>query len=280
MEFSFIGFVTQTQPIEGNPVINVTMQPDLQQLEEVVVVGYGSNLRGKVAGAITGSNRRDNKESESIAAPDVAQVQNQITTEFTIAQPFTIPSDGKMNMVDMQQHEIPVFYQYFAAPAKEEAAFLTANITNWEQVDLLAGEASLFFEGKYVGKTLIDPLQTRDTLEISLGKDKNVMVKREDVKDYNQSTFFGGKRKEERAYTISVRNAKEKPIQLLLKDRVPVSRTSDISVETEDLAGAAYAPETGILQWNITLQPNNQLEKKVSYTIKYNPKRKIVFYEN
>ncbi len=279
LQFSFIGYVQQEVPIQNGATINVSLFPDMQSLEEVVVVGYGAKLEGRAAGVNVNKNNR-RAAVESISIPDVAQTHNQITTEFTIAQPFTILSDGKMNMVEMQQHQLPAFYQYFAAPAKEEAAFLTAKITAWEEADLLSGEASLFFEGKFVGKTLIDLQQTKDTLEVSLGRDKNVMVKREEVKDYNKTSFFGGKQIEEQAFTISVRNAKQKNIQLLLKDRIPVSKNSDIIVETNELSGAVFNREKGHLHWNLELKPNSSLEKKVSYSLKYSRRKEIVFYEN
>lgn len=51
--FSSIGYVTQEVPVNGRSVIDVTMEEDLQGLEEVVVIGYGTrkkvNLTGSVA---------------------------------------------------------------------------------------------------------------------------------------------------------------------------------------------------------------------------------------
>lgn len=43
LEFSFIGMVTQIIEINGRPRIDVVMQDDQEDLEEVVVVGYGTN---------------------------------------------------------------------------------------------------------------------------------------------------------------------------------------------------------------------------------------------
>ena len=50
---SYIGFVTQEIAVTGKNVINVTMKEDLAQLDEVVVVGYGTQLRENVTGAVT-----------------------------------------------------------------------------------------------------------------------------------------------------------------------------------------------------------------------------------
>ena len=53
-----------------------------------------------------------------------------------------------------------------------------AKIANWEQYNLLSGEVNLFFESTFVGKSLLDVTNTDDTLIFSLGRDKNVIVKR------------------------------------------------------------------------------------------------------
>src|SRR5690606_26417555 len=50
--FSFIGFVTQEIPLSSSPVINVTMAVDVAQLEDVVVIGYGTQRREDVTGSV------------------------------------------------------------------------------------------------------------------------------------------------------------------------------------------------------------------------------------
>jgi len=50
--FSYIGFLTQQIPVNGQSTIDVTLQEDVQNLEEVVVVGYGTQKRATVSGAV------------------------------------------------------------------------------------------------------------------------------------------------------------------------------------------------------------------------------------
>ena len=51
--FSYIGYIKQTIPINSQSVINVTLLTDVSELDEVVVVGYGTQERRDVTGAIT-----------------------------------------------------------------------------------------------------------------------------------------------------------------------------------------------------------------------------------
>ncbi|MEX2593795.1 MAG: TonB-dependent receptor [Anditalea sp.] len=50
--FSFLGYIKQEVAINGNTNIDVSMEPDTQSLEEVVVVGYGTQKKINVTGAV------------------------------------------------------------------------------------------------------------------------------------------------------------------------------------------------------------------------------------
>ncbi len=67
--FSFIGFETREISMNSESVINVTMYPDSRELEEVVVVGYGSQNKREVAGSIS-SVKFDQVENTPIQSFD------------------------------------------------------------------------------------------------------------------------------------------------------------------------------------------------------------------
>ena len=51
--FSYIGFVTQEVPVGAQDVINIVLQEDTQALDEVIVVGYGTQKKSNVIGSVT-----------------------------------------------------------------------------------------------------------------------------------------------------------------------------------------------------------------------------------
>ncbi|HYG37743.1 MAG TPA: TonB-dependent receptor [Cytophagales bacterium] len=59
--FSFVGYVTEVVAISNRSEINVTLSPDITQLSELVVVGYGTQKKRDVTGAIS------SVDAESIA---------------------------------------------------------------------------------------------------------------------------------------------------------------------------------------------------------------------
>lgn len=62
--FSYIGYLTQEIPVSNRKVINLTMKEDSEELEEVVVIGYGTAKKKDLTGAIS-SVRTENLEKES-----------------------------------------------------------------------------------------------------------------------------------------------------------------------------------------------------------------------
>ncbi|MEO9474781.1 MAG: TonB-dependent receptor [Cyclobacteriaceae bacterium] len=51
--FSFVGFVSQAVPVNGRTVIDITLTLDVEQLDEVVVIGYGTQKKSHLTGAIS-----------------------------------------------------------------------------------------------------------------------------------------------------------------------------------------------------------------------------------
>lgn len=56
LKFSYVGFVTQTVSVKNKKEVRVVMHEDLQQLDEVVVVGYGVQQKSHLSGSVTKVN--------------------------------------------------------------------------------------------------------------------------------------------------------------------------------------------------------------------------------
>ena len=52
LEFSYVGMVTQTISLNGRTNLNVTLTEDRELLDEVVVVGYGTQSKRRVTTAV------------------------------------------------------------------------------------------------------------------------------------------------------------------------------------------------------------------------------------
>ncbi|MFV7235297.1 SusC/RagA family TonB-linked outer membrane protein [Flavobacterium sp. ZB4R12] len=89
--FSYIGFLTKEIPVKGNTVINVVLVEDSQKLEEVVVVGYTSQKKASITGAVSTVDLGDLSKTR---VADVAQaLQGQVAGVFVAANTGA-PGDG------------------------------------------------------------------------------------------------------------------------------------------------------------------------------------------
>ncbi len=205
----------------------------------------------------------------------VQTVQTTLSTEFEIGIPYSVLSASKPTLVDIRNYEMKADYNYAVAPKLDPDAFLLAKATGWEEFNLLPGEANVFFEGTFVGKSYLDPNSIKDTLAVSLGRDKRIVVKREKVKDFTARKTISSSTREAYAWEISLRNTRNESLKISVEDQVPISKNSQIEVTLIDAGGARYTKENGKLVWDLALQPNETKKVVFKYEVKY-PKDKQV----
>ena len=191
------------------------------------------------------------------------------TVEFVIETPFTIPSDGMPHTVGVKSHSIPATFKHYATPKLDRDAFLYARTIGWEDLNLLPGEANVFFEGTFVGQSYLQLDLPKDTLDISLGRDKGVVVERVKRKSENEKAVIGGKRTLLVGWDLTVRNTKGTAIDLEVRDQYPLSPQSEIEVKLEESGGAVVDDQKGFLTWNFRLEPKATKKLGFSYTVKH-----------
>ncbi|MDP3452317.1 MAG: mucoidy inhibitor MuiA family protein [Bacteroidales bacterium] len=280
LTYSFIGFKQRILPISG-ATINVLLEEDMLALEEVVVSGVASgreglskSLQGRAAGvSVSDKNIGINETSSSL---QTEQIENQTTVDFEISIPFTVNSDNKSYSVDMAVYQLPAFYEYLCVPKIDRGAFLIANIVDWEKYSLLEGEANVFFEETYVGKTILDVRNSSDTLQISLGRDKSISVNREKTKDLTSRRFIGNRKEEVRNWKTIIRNNKGQKINMVVYEQVPVSTNSEIEVIVQKISSAKHNPENGEIKWEFTLEPAQTKEFEIQYTVRFPRNRNLI----
>lgn len=208
--------------------------------------------------------------------PVVLQQESATTVEFRIETPYTIPTDGKPFVVNIQKSELPLEYEYIAVPKLDKDAFLTGRLPNWEPYHLLSGPVNIFLEGAYVGKSALDVQTGNDTLTFSLGRDKGIVVTRTQPVEYSDRQSLGNKKTERSGWQIDVRNTKSTPVRITLEDQYPLSTTDVIEVTLEEASGATVDPATGALRWTFDLAPGASRRLDFRYAVKYPKKERVI----
>jgi hypothetical protein len=269
--FSFVGMKT-AEYMANSSVRNVRMESDNLALDEVVVTAYG------VAGSSPGIRIRGTSSLEPTKKMNIplAIEKSQVATEFRIEMPYTIPSDNQGYDVSILEYSIPAEYRYASVPKLSTDAFLMASIPNWHNYDLLNGDVNLFFKGIYQGKTYFDLTTVKDTLTVSVGRDRDIQIKRESLKDYARRNVVGSTVKEQRIWEITVKNNKPYSISLDVEDQLPISKLSDIKVEQTEAEGADIDETTGVVKWNLKMNPGESKKLTLKYTVKYPKDRRLL----
>jgi uncharacterized protein (TIGR02231 family) len=258
----------ERRAMQGNATRNFVQSyaNDKALAEEVVVSGYGE--------------MKVKKQLDDVDPSTVQQytslTQGQLNTSFEIDLPYDISSDGQLNSVTIKDQEISCVLKNFAVPRMDKDAYLLAEVADWQNLDLLPGDANIIMDDTYIGKSVIDPNSTADTLNLSLGRDRRLAVKRSLVKEMSSLKTSGGNTKQVFTYEIIVKNNKITDVNLLLKDQYPLSTIKEVEVKLEEGGEAMVNAETGVLTWKIDLKPGESKKVRFSYSVKYPKDKKIV----
>ena len=286
LSFSYVGYKSQTLRVTSSS-LNVRMREDDVALQEVVV-GYGMEkaLDGRIAGVEVSkaSSRRSAKmtaqmaDAEELEESEMMNVEEQKSLfgyDFEIRQPLTLLSDGKVTVTEVARYQLPAAYQYVGIPRADKEAFLVADATGWQTYNLLEGEANVYFDNSFVGKTILDPNVASDTLHFSLGRDNSIRIQRIKVADKSTRKLLASSQEQDMTWRIIVKNTRNENVSIAIKDQIPVSQNSGINVTTEELSGGSLNKDTGIVTWLLNLMPNEQKELIVHYRVKYPKNRRL-----
>ena len=225
---------------------------EVEELEEEIDVGYAT------------------------AAPTTIAAQSALSATYEITAKQNIPSDGQQHMVSIQEHKLNAGYKFFAVPKLREDAFLLAELANYGELNLLPGNANIYYEGGYVGQAYINPQQADDTLQLSLGKSNNIAISHNVLKDKSGKQTIGGNIKVDKGFELVVYNKNNHSADVEILDQIPISRQKDIVVELIDGGGASYNSNTGQLKWNIEMAAGEKKVLKFSYSVKYPKDQQIL----
>ena len=218
----------------------------------------------------------DVEEDQKYVQNYVQITESIIRTEYEIKLNYTIAADGKMHKVLINQKEVPMIMEFAAVPKVCADAFLLAKVTGWEDMNIIPGNARLYFDGGYVGEMYLDASTTLDTLNVNLGRDKTIAITRKKIKENFKVKVLADDKVETRTIEIVVRNTKNVPVEIVLEDQIPIATgTNEIRVDLLESDGAALDEATGKLTWKVKLKVKDTKKIIFTYQIRY-PKGKTI----
>jgi len=222
----------------------------------------------------------EDKEQMKVAlnAFDYTSVtENVIETEYEIKLNYNIPADGKEHFAAIMVKDLKTAYRYKAVPKLNSNVYLTAVLADWEDAITMAGEASVYYDGSYVGATSLAPGGTEDTIQLSLGIDKNIAIKRQKIKDKCSQKVLDNDILHQYTYEITMKNSRNTKIEIEVVDQLPLAQDKTVTIDRKELSGAKYDEVTGTLKWRSTIQAKDSKKLTLMYQVKAPKNMAIAF---
>jgi uncharacterized protein (TIGR02231 family) len=196
-------------------------------------------------------------------------IENQLNNEYEIENKYTLKSGNVETQIEINRINANAYYEYASAPKLNSDAFLMGNIINWESLNLLNAEGSVYFDGAFVGTTYIQNTSSKDTMNLSLGKDERIIIKRTKLNEVNGSNLFGNMKEKKFSYDIVVKNTKKETVEITIEEQLPISQDKNITVNALELSGGKLNPTSGLVTWKISLKAGESSTKKFNFSVKF-----------
>lgn len=293
-------------PILEPMLVALSRPVQAQQLQEVQVIGiaqarqYQESRRANIKKGIAANAelnelaidnqafffRAGQKELQEFQQK-IAEISRTegISVTYDLPGRLTLPSRSDQQLVSIASITAKADFTLIATPLLTDFVYLQADLLNDSDTVLLPGQASIFRNGEFVGKSGLPQVTIGETFTAGFGIDSQVRVVRE--LENKKTRIQGGNRIDTYDYRIALSNYKNTPVGLRLLDRLPYTDNASIKIELEKTepelsTGSKYlriARKKGILRWDLKLAPNT-VEKdatvvKYSFTMEYDRNMQI-----
>lgn len=201
--------------------------------------------------------------------------QNMSNIEFDVKLPYSIPANGQQKLMVILHEETDAKFEHYMLPRSNANAFLLAKIGDWEALNLLAGEANIYFKQTIVGSTRINPSALKDTLELTLGKDDGIVSQRKKIKEEEEKVGFGKRSLKTYTFEIEVKNLNRKQVEITVEDLIPITENEEIAIKLVDSDGATFDKKTGRLTWLLRLEPGAKTKVNFSYSVEHDKDKPV-----
>jgi uncharacterized protein (TIGR02231 family) len=208
---------------------------------------------------------------DSGAAPEQAMpmtagvAEGQTSVLFQIRQPVDVPADGTRAGSVIAIEKAPVTAEYLTVPKLSPRVYLKSEVTNNTPYPLLAGEANVFNDTVFTGKSYLRTVSSGEKFDLYFGADDQIKVKRDVAKVRKKAGLMSSNSVSYRV-AVELQNFKKGAVTVSLQDQLPLAGNAEIKVNLEEVSQKPdEAKADGTLVWKVGLAAGEK--KKISYDI-------------
>ncbi|MBE9162256.1 MULTISPECIES: mucoidy inhibitor MuiA family protein [Microcoleaceae] len=248
---------------ETSAVYDNFMESEMEDEEQLDMMAVGGSAPAPEPIAAQTATARVSKEGSTVS--------------FQVGENTNIPSDGTPHKVTIFSENYPSKLQYIAVPRLVSFAYLQAIVTNpMTSATLLPGKANIFRDNTFVGTLQLDNISPGEEVKLNLGIDEGLKIERELVERQVDKKLIGNQRRTSYAYRLIVTNLQQLPVNLTLKEQLPVSRNEQIKVRLSVTNPKIEAGEMGMLEWIMSLPPQAKQELDYQFVVEHSPELTVM----
>lgn len=205
------------------------------------------------------------------AEVEVAEVQESGTAvTFRVSGDVNIPGDGTPKKTALGQYDLTPEMDFLSVPRHTDAVYRRAKLTNATGAPLLAGPISLYVGDEFIGQNRLEYTPTGGEVELVLGVEERITVKRELVRRDVDKRLLRDQRQIGYGYEIKLENLLPSKARVTVQDQYPVSRHDQIKVRLERaIPEPVEQSELHILKWQVELAPGEKKTIQYDYQVEH-----------
>jgi uncharacterized protein (TIGR02231 family) len=229
--------------------------------------------------------RADWQEEGEVAEDDLIQAES-VTAEvskegsvvnFKLNGGGNIPSDGVPHKTTIFNDDYPCNFDYVAMPRLVSFAYLQANVKNNPNgATLLPGKANIFRNNVFIGTTQLENIAPGQEFKLNLGIDEGLKIERDLVERLVDKRLISNQRRITYSYRLIITNLLDKEVNLKVTEQLPVSRNEQIKVRLSRSNPQIQLSEMGILEWQLTLPPQEKRDIYYQFNVEHPPELMVV----
>ncbi|MCG8653540.1 MAG: mucoidy inhibitor MuiA family protein [Pirellulales bacterium] len=207
---------------------------------------------------------------------------------YPIEKRMKITNHPQLQTIAILSTDLTGKMHHVLTPLLSSFAFREAELTNSSGQNLIAGDADVYLDGNFVGRTTVPPTAAGQRLTIGFGTDRKIRTRRELLA--KEETVQGGNRRSTLKHRLVITNYHETPIDIQLLDRIPLAaKDGSISVDLDAASAAALSEDplyvrmqrpTGVLRWDLQIPAkrfgSDAFDHEYSYSIELDRQQTIV----
>lgn len=214
-------------------------------------------------------------EEKEMAYASVAVQKHGFVAEYTIPGPSSVLSNGTQSKLRIGTSQTKSELQVHIKPQLSQSAFIVAKVTLEGDTPLLAGSMNLYRDGAFIGRSHLPLLNPGKEHYLSFGIDDQVTFKHKTLKDMKKDAgMILSDNMQERHFVTTIENHHARPVNIVLQQRVPVSKNEDIKFDLlKDKTTPGFETDwnnvKGVMSWNLNLAPQAKESVKLGWKVEW-----------